>query len=170
MKTWVTRYFGALKSRATSMDLETPTTSLEQLKPSRMRLKLYYMVAMALARGSDMNHRSSLPEELVIYICRLAGFSHVNSAYAHESKVGDISVHSSGPLATRIWFRTQPLSRRMLNHIKSVRLVTDSRHQGWISDPSVSMILQVYCSTYKLTIYLFTRRGVGAGLISVSLA
>jgi hypothetical protein len=96
---------------------------------------------MALARGSAV--RQGLPPELVIHICRLAGFESINRAYALESPLEHVTVRAfhSGEVASKMWFQTQPLTKRMLSHIKSIQLVTLSRHQGWVSDPNVSTFI-----------------------------
>ncbi|KAF8602640.1 hypothetical protein BDV93DRAFT_523998 [Ceratobasidium sp. AG-I] len=114
----------------------THITRLAWPTPDLTLFKTYYTVAMALARGSESGSRPSLPEELVLYICRLAGFCYFNRAYSQESEEKEVGIHSGGDLVSWVWFKTPPLSKAMVNQIASVQLVTLSSHQGWVGDRS----------------------------------
>ncbi|KDN49270.1 hypothetical protein RSAG8_01972, partial [Rhizoctonia solani AG-8 WAC10335] len=85
---------------------------------------------MALARGSP--DRPRLPLELVIHICRLADFE---VQQIRRSPEGIKEVRAWGPMvSSRFWFQTEQFTKEMLSRIRSIQLVTMSRHQGSVDD------------------------------------
>ncbi|KAG9123636.1 hypothetical protein FRC07_014432, partial [Ceratobasidium sp. 392] len=42
----------------------------------------------------------------------------------------------SSEVASTTWVQTPPLDTRIISHIHSIQLFTDSKHQGWVSNPS----------------------------------
>ncbi|KAG8740832.1 hypothetical protein FRC12_015862 [Ceratobasidium sp. 428] len=102
----------------------------------RLPLRRYYSVVLALARGSKRNRRPGLPEELVLLICRFANFHCLSPEYTVEENT-EASVHArDAQVASTMWARSPALDARMASHIHSIQLFTDSKHQGWVSNPS----------------------------------
>ncbi|KAF8742943.1 hypothetical protein RHS02_02522, partial [Rhizoctonia solani] len=100
--------------------------------PGLDNLRTYYAATMALVQGSPA--RPGLPPELVIYICRLADFEVVRITKSPE---GIKEVRAWSPkIESRLWFQTKPLKKPMLSRIKSIQLITMSRHQGWVNNRS----------------------------------
>ncbi|CAE6533728.1 unnamed protein product [Rhizoctonia solani] len=100
--------------------------SCPQLDPEL--LKTYYTVYASLSNSSSSQR--ALPPELVLYICRLAGFEIWHTKRAPR---GRKSVRTwDDNVKSRVWFQTEPFTKQMLNHTKSVQLITISRHQGWV--------------------------------------
>ncbi|GAB1519549.1 hypothetical protein RhiTH_002617 [Rhizoctonia solani] len=100
--------------------------------PGLDNLRTYYAATMALVQGSPA--RPGLPPELVIYICRLADFEVVRITRSPE---GIKEVRAWSPkIESRLWFQTKPLKKPILSRIKSIQLITMSRHQGWVNNRS----------------------------------
>ncbi|KAJ1309242.1 hypothetical protein OPQ81_004908 [Rhizoctonia solani] len=96
----------------------SPTESvpaLPDLQPNPELIKTYYTAFKGLLNGSSS--RQALPQELVLYICRLAEFERW---YKKRAPQGRTEVHAS--------------DSQMLSHTKGVQLMTISRHQGWVND------------------------------------
>ncbi|CAE7091473.1 unnamed protein product [Rhizoctonia solani] len=105
-----------------------PFLSLPQLDPEL--IKSYYTAYIGLSNGSGS--RRSLPPELVLLICRLAGFEVWR---AKKSPRGRRKIYSSSNIVwSHVWFQTEPFTKEMLGGSRSVQLVTMSRHQGWVGD------------------------------------
>ncbi|KAJ1309248.1 hypothetical protein OPQ81_004913 [Rhizoctonia solani] len=101
-----------------------PTLSRPQ--PNSERIKAYYTTYKGLSNGSGS--RRALPTELVLYICCLAGFEIWSTTRAPE---GHKRIRASSAQAqSLVWFQTEPFTRQMLRHTKSVQLVTISRYRG----------------------------------------
>ncbi|KAF7799908.1 hypothetical protein EIP86_011150 [Pleurotus ostreatoroseus] len=98
----------------------------------------YHQVWRALQRGSsdspNCSLRPPLPPELVRIIIRYAGFKVPDSALATATNACQVS--SRGPRATKVWFWGGPLTDTRLARIAALQLVTVSRDQGWVSDPT----------------------------------
>ncbi|QRV88158.1 hypothetical protein RhiJN_16176 [Ceratobasidium sp. AG-Ba] len=105
------------------------------LPAKRGPLREYYTVVLGLAQGSKRNRRPPLPEELVILICSFANFICLNLEYSREEN-RDTDVSSDGPIASETWLRSPPLTLQIINEIHSIQLLTESCHQGWVSDPN----------------------------------
>ncbi|KAG8719043.1 hypothetical protein FRC08_003788 [Ceratobasidium sp. 394] len=113
-----------------------PSNDVLAIPRDRPPLRKYYMVALALARGSERDRRPRLPEELVILICRFANFHCPSAEYTFEADQA-VTVRADGSsVASKIWMQSPPLTTRTLGKIHSIQLFTDSRHQGWVSDRS----------------------------------
>ncbi|CAE6486199.1 unnamed protein product [Rhizoctonia solani] len=103
---------------------------LSDIQPCPEFIKAYYTAYKGLAKGSSSHQ--ALPPELALYICRLAEFE---SWYTKKAPAGRKRVYaSSQDVQSLMWFQTEPFTKQMLHRIKSVQLVTMSRHQGWVSD------------------------------------
>ncbi|CAE6474973.1 unnamed protein product [Rhizoctonia solani] len=103
---------------------------LSHTRPDSELIETYYTVYKGLSNSSS-SHRA-LPTELVLYICRLAEFV---CQYTKKAPVGRRRVYASSQVVqSLIWFQTEPFTKRMLRHVKSIQLVTMSHHQGWVSD------------------------------------
>ncbi|KAL5636414.1 hypothetical protein ACGC1H_000396 [Rhizoctonia solani] len=103
---------------------------LSHTRPDPELIETYYTVYKGLSNSSS-SHRALSPE-LVLYICRLAEFV---CWHNKEAPVGRRRVHaSSQDVQSLVWFQTEPFTKKMLHHVKSIQLVTMSRHQGWVGD------------------------------------
>ena len=92
--------------------------------------------AFAVGDPTPKSRRPSIPAELIIYIFRLVGFCvpAPGLTISVEAKKETFCVSSNGPLVRQLWFYTPPLTQRLLGKIAAVRLVTESTHQGWVSN------------------------------------
>ncbi|CAE6533797.1 unnamed protein product [Rhizoctonia solani] len=103
-------------------------------RPDLEIIKIYYTVYRGLSHGSSS--RKALPTELVLYICRLAGFERWHTKKAPEGRKG---VYKCGPRSqSLVWFQTEPFTRKMLGRIKSVQLVTISNSGGFMDGPNTA--------------------------------
>jgi hypothetical protein len=95
-------------------------------------LKTYYTTFIGLSNA--LGARQALPPELALYICQLAGFEQWGTKHAPEG----YEIHANDSEVQSItWFQFGPFTKRTRNLVKSVQLVTMSKHQGWVSDRGV---------------------------------
>ncbi|ELU45346.1 hypothetical protein AG1IA_00629 [Rhizoctonia solani AG-1 IA] len=121
-----------LRGRQADELTSTPRLAKVLNIPGLDNLRTYYAATMALVQGSPA--RPGLPPELVIYICRLADFEVVRITKSPE---GIKEVRAWSPkIESRLWFQTKPMKKPILSRIKSIQLITMSRHQGWVNNRS----------------------------------
>ncbi|CAE6422252.1 unnamed protein product [Rhizoctonia solani] len=119
-----------------SIDIRSDAASALTAGPFLSRLQLdhdviksYYTAYVGLYNGSSS--RQALSLEIALYICRLAGFERWGTKRALEG----YEIHAQdSEVESFVWFHFGPFTKQALNHIKSVQLVTMSRHQGWVSN------------------------------------
>ena len=94
----------------------------------------YYKIYDASTNGDSTYSRwPALPAELALYIMHLANCTYTLSTSSTTNE--QFTASSDGPLVRKLWITSPPLKRRMLWKLASVRLVTNSTHQGWVSLP-----------------------------------
>ncbi|KAH7343209.1 hypothetical protein B0J17DRAFT_641447 [Rhizoctonia solani] len=118
------------RSREVREEAQVPRLGTTLVRPEPNAIRTYYTVAMALARGSLS--RPGLPFELMMHICRLAGFEVLQT---RKAPAGIKEVHAwSLKVESRLWFQTEQFTKEMLSHIKSIQLITMSHHQGFVGN------------------------------------
>jgi len=98
----------------------------------------YTILLCALARNfhDGSGTRPPLPVELVLDIFSLASITSPRpAAEIHPEK--PIRVGSTGPETRQLWFSTPPLTARQIQRMTKIQLKTDSKDQGYSSDPDV---------------------------------
>ncbi|CAE6474796.1 unnamed protein product [Rhizoctonia solani] len=100
--------------------------------PRTEPIKTYYTVYMGLLH--DSGSRKALPLELVLHICRLAGFERWHAKAAPNCK--GVYEHGSR-MQSLAWFQTDPFTKQMLSHTKSIQLVTVLDSQALMGDHSI---------------------------------
>jgi len=100
--------------------------------PTKYRIRDYYSVIKALAKGSP--HRPGLPQAVVTRICSLAQLAWAHPAISHDCRTPMI-IPSRGPEERVPWFRTAPFTPEILSRVTGFQLSTFSHDQGWVDDP-----------------------------------
>ncbi|KAL5636415.1 hypothetical protein ACGC1H_000397 [Rhizoctonia solani] len=124
----ISALFRLLRSRESREAV--PRLDIALVRPDPNVVRVYYMAVKALARGSS--DRPGLPLELVIHICRLAGFE---VQQVSRPPKGIKEVRAWGPMiSSRFWFQTEQFTKETLSRARSIQLVTMSHHQGPVDD------------------------------------
>ncbi|KAJ7639227.1 hypothetical protein FB45DRAFT_905023 [Roridomyces roridus] len=109
--------------------------------PSADERLLYHQLWRAFLRGSQSSSssehtRPALPVELIRMLIRAMGCmvpDNQQTKRPEESLFLRVTTRDEKPIASRVWFCTDPLN---VVDIAAIRLITFSRDQGWVSPPT----------------------------------
>lgn len=102
--------------------------------------------ARNLYNGDVGSKRRPLPVEIILHIIAFA------PALPYKAiclSAIPISVSSWGPQTDGVWFSTRPLSTLEIRRLMYMKLETQSKDQGWTSDPDVRKLPHIPLPVYQ---------------------